>query len=237
MLSYFRIYIKFPEDKPIPLKLISEVALELDIDPSIISDFDWRSRTCERYRQEIRNYLGYRTGNNDDIKAFTEHLIKNILPHNPSGDLLMEQTRLFFYQNKVELFKRKMLERYITSSKHQFEQVFFQEVFASLTKADCYLIDQILEQTEQSKDYVSGDILTLSELKRDIPGAKLKNVDLALDKIALLGKITLPELVVNSVSRKLLLKYYDRIMALSPSNILEFSPTAKYANMAIFFHI
>lgn len=68
-------------------------------------------------------------------------------------------------------------------------------------------------------------------------GVRLKNVNFALDKIALLKQITLPKSIVDLVDRKLLLKYYDRIMALSPSNILEFSPVAKYATMAIFCYI
>lgn len=58
-----------------------------------------------------------------------------------------------------------------------------------------------------------------------------------MDKIALLKQITLPKSIVDLVDRKLLLKYYDRIMVLSPSNILEFSPVAKYATMAIFCYI
>ncbi|WP_341789694.1 Tn3 family transposase [Rickettsia endosymbiont of Polydrusus tereticollis] len=95
------------------------------------------------------------------------------------------------------------------------------------------MIDQILEQSEQSKN----GIIELSELKNDIPGVRLKNVNFALDKIALLKKITLPKSIVDLVDRKLLLKYYDRIMVLSPSNILEFSPVAKYATMAIFCYI
>ncbi len=233
MLSYFRSYIRFPaaEEKPIQLKLISDIALELEIEESILSEFDWSGRTAERYHNDIRKYLGYRKANNSDVSIFIEYLMNNILPHHPSNELLIEQTRLFFYQNKIELFKRKQLERYVASAKYQFEQEFFQKIFKSLSQDNCYLIDQILEQTEQD------GIIELSELKNDIPGARLKNVNFAIDKIALLRQITLSESTIDLIDRKLLLKYYDRVMALSPSNILEFSPAAKYATMAIFCHI
>lgn len=235
MLIYFRSHIKFPaaEEKPISLKLISAIASELDIEESILSKFNWSGRTAERYHQDIRKYLGYRQANNNDVLIFTEYLTNNILPHYPSNELLMEQTRLFFDQNKIVLFKKKQLDRYVASAKHQFEQKFFEKIFKSLSQDNCYLIEQILEQSEQSKN----GIIELSELKNDIPGVRLKNVNFALDKIALLKQITLPKSIVDLVDRKLLLKYYDRIMALSPSNILEFSPVAKYATMAIFCYI
>ena len=244
MIAYFRTYVRFPssEEKPISKRLLSSVASELGIEQSIIADFDWNSRTSERYRQDIRKYLGYRTANNDDVSMFTEYLITNILPHHHSNELLMEQTRLFFHKNKIELFKNKQLERYIISIKHQFEQKLFQKIFSSLSEDECYLIDQIIVQTEDVSTTtvtrtITTDIIELSELKKDIPGARLKNVNYAIDKINLLSKITLSDAVTSTVDRKLLLKYYDRIMALSPSNILEFSTTAKYATMAIFCHI
>ncbi len=41
------------------------------------------------------------------VLIFTEYLTNNILPHYPSNELLMEQTRLFFDQNKIVLFKKK----------------------------------------------------------------------------------------------------------------------------------
>jgi hypothetical protein len=64
-----------------------------------------------------------------------------------------------------------------------------------------------------------------------------QNVSYAIDRINLLSKIKVPPSVFSNVDRKLLLEYYDRVMALSPSNILEFNTITKYAVMAIFFHI
>lgn len=235
MLSYFRSYIQFPspEEQPVSLRLISAIAEDLDIEASVLSQFNWGGRTAERYHQDIRKYLGYRQANNNDVLIFTTYLINSILPNYPSNELLTEQIKLYFNQNKIELFKKKQLDRYVASAKHQFEQELFEKIFKGLSQDSCYLIDQILEQSEQSNHVV----IELAELKNDIPRARLKNVNFAIAKISVLQQITLPELVIDLVDRKLLLKYYDRIMALSPSNILEFSPVAKYATMAIFCYI
>lgn len=242
MLSYFRSDIKFPspQEKPISVKLISKIAEQLDIEEYSVLDFDWSSRTAERYRQNIKKYLGFREVNNNDALSFKEYLIKEVLPHNPSEVLFTEQTKEFFRKHKIALFKSTRLDRYIASAKQQFERKLFCMIYQNLSAESCDLIDQILTSPEQilkKSDKSQEDIIELAELKNNIAGARLKNINHALDKIKLLSKISISQEVASSINRKLLLKYYDRIMALHPSNILEFMEETKYAIMAIFCYI
>ena len=238
MISYFKRNIKFPsvDENPIPLKLISKVAIEIEMESYAydFSKFDWENRSIKRYRQQIRSYLGFREPLAVDAQQYIEYLQNDLLPNNPSNEVILEQTRLHFENKKVELFKNKSLNRHINSAQYQFEQNLFKTVYDSLDQDDFYLIDQILTENNEPPNQ---DIIALVDLKKDIPGARLKNVNLAIKKIELLSKISLPKQLCKNKNRKLLVKYYDRIMALSPSNILEFSTTAKYASMAIFFHI
>jgi TnpA family transposase len=236
MLNYFRKNIKFPfaDETYISPELIIQTAFELDINQDGSLDFAWNSRTCKRYRNEIRIYLEFREATDSDAPKFIEHLISEILPHHPSYELLREQTRLYFYKNRIELFKSQQLNRYISSSEHKFEQNLFHELFDNLSKNSLLLIDQIL--VEHTKN-TGSEIIELSELKKDIPGARLKHVESAINKITLLSKIQISESITDNVNRKILLKYHDRIMALSPSNILEFNTEAKYASMALFCHV
>ena len=97
-------------------------------------------------------------------------------------------------KQKLERFKEKQLNRYISSAKHQFEQKILQSAYDQLEFKERELIDKLLNQSDED------GMIELSELKKDIPGSTFKKLD-----------------------RKVLLEYYDRIMALSPSNILEFS--------------
>ena len=91
--------------------------------------------------------------------------------------------------------------------------------------------------TEYDDKDEKNAVMTLSNLRKDIPGARLKHINKAIEKINFLSRITVSSSVLHKVSRKVLVKYYERVMALSPSNILEFNITAKYAIMAIFSHI
>ena len=119
------------------------------------------------------------------------------------------------------------------SAKQQFEQRLFSKIFNNLTQENLLLIDLVLDKGSAE----DNGVIELSELKKDIAGAKIKNIQYAIDKIKLLSKLNLAESIFESVDRKLLLKYYDRVMAFVPSNILECTPIVKYATMAIFFHI
>ncbi|WP_100551500.1 Tn3 family transposase [Caedibacter taeniospiralis] len=240
MLGYFKIHLRFPlsDEVFLLLKLSSKVATELELEQQNIFEFDWSSRTVERYRNNIRQLLGYREATNEDASPYINYLQNEVLPKFPSKEIILAQSRLYFKRHKIEQFSVKQINRYITSAQQQFEQSFFQSIFDNLTPDDCYLIDQILTTSTEKIEKVKGDdIIALVDLKKDIPGARLKNVNLAIKKIEQLIKIKLSKDLYINKNRKLLIKYYDRIMALAPSNILEFSTIAKYATMAIFCHI
>ena len=234
MLVYFKEYIQFPSNKvsTISTQLLLQVAKHLDIDPIHIS-FEWNTRTVERYRQDIREYLGYRVANAGDVEFIINYLIDQLIPRYLSDSVLLEQVRAYFAKNKIEIVSAKQLENYISLAKQRFEQQFLGQIFDSLSQDNLVLIDCMLD-TDTS---VNHGVIELFELKKDIAGARLKNVQGAIDKINLLKRIKLPNFILDSVDRRLILKYYDRVMAFVPSNILEFSPMTKYATMAIFCHI
>jgi hypothetical protein len=156
-----------------------------------------------------------------------------VIPRQLSDSVLLEQTRLYFSKNKIEIVSAQQLEGYILLANQKFEQQFFDKIFNNLNQEDFLLIDRILSKDGDEDD----EIIELSELRQDIAGAKIKNIQDAIDKVNVLSRIKLPDTVVDAVDRKLLLKYYERVIAFAPSNILDFSPTIKYATMAIFCHV
>jgi len=232
MLVYFKEYVQFPSNKanPISMQLLLQVAKHLDIEQIDIIAFDWSVRTGERYRQDIRQYLGYRIANAKDIELTINYLVDNLIPRHLSDSVLLEQTRTYFVKNKIEIASTKQLESYLVLASQKFEQQFLGKIFDNLNQENLLLIDRILNK-DSDEDH---EVIELAELKKDISGAKIKNVQEAVDKINLLGQIKLSNSIIDAVDRKLLVKYYERVMAFAPSNILDFTPTIKYATMAIF---
>ena len=233
MLVYFRQHTKFPNGKVISTQLILQVAKDLDISPIQIAAFNWLGRNAKKYRQDIRKYLGYRTSTIHDSTHIIDYLVNQLIPQHLPESVLLEQVRLYFVKNKIEIVSTKQLEHYISSATQKFEQQFVSKIFNHLTQEQLVLIDLMLETNSN----VENEVIELSELKKDIAGAKIKNIQGAIDKINLLQQIKLPESIVDSVNRKFLLKYYERVMAYVPSNIKDFSLMTKYATMAVFCHI
>lgn len=241
MLVYFKKHAQFPSNKTniISAQLLLQVAKNLDITSAHVTAFDWNisMRTEERYRQDIRQYLGYHVANTEDAALVIDYLVDNLISRYLSDAVLLEQTRTYFVKNKIEIVSTKQLENYILLAKQRFEQEFLGKIFDNLNSKNLLLIDHILGKEIEEDLEEDLEIIELSELKQDIAGAKIKNVQEAIDKINLLGQIKLSDAITESVDRKLLFKYYERVMAFAPSNILDFTPTIKYATMAIFCHV
>ena len=233
MLAHFKCHTIFPDDKEISSQLILEVSKDLDIPAIQIVSFDWQGRNAKKYRQDIREYLGYRISTIQDTSNIIEYLVNQLIPRHLPESALLEQVRIYFVTNKIEIVSIKQLEHCISSARQNFEHQFIGKIFDHLTQEQLVLIDLILE-TDSNEE---NKIIELSELKKDIAGAKIKNIQSAIDKINLLQQIRLPEGIVDSVDRKFLLQYYERVIAFVPSNIKDFAPMTKYVIMAVFCHV
>jgi hypothetical protein len=128
------------------MQLLLQVAKHLDIDQTQIISFDWDTRTGERYRQDIRQYLGYRVANVKDIGLIINYLVDDLIPCHMSDSVLLEPIRTYFAKNKIEIVNTKKLESYISSAKQKFEQQFFNKIFDNLTQENLLLIDYILSK-------------------------------------------------------------------------------------------
>lgn len=169
MLGYFKTHINFPSsDKELSRELTIQISSELNEPLTFLENIDWGNRITKRFRKQIRIYLGYREPNSKDSEEFIKYLVEKILPNGPSDALLLEQARQYFENSKVEAFKEKQLQRHINSAKYQFEQKLFQSINNSFSSEDTKLIDKVLLAIEKTSE---DGIISLSELKNDIPGA------------------------------------------------------------------
>ncbi|MBT6207004.1 MAG: DUF4158 domain-containing protein, partial [Francisellaceae bacterium] len=235
MLGYFRKHIRFPsKGETLPLYLKQSALNYLNISHHQLFKFDWSARTAKRYRHEIRQLLGFSEPTNQDAMHYIEHLTTTVIPHSPSDESMYEQSKIYFKLHKLESFKPNQLLRYIATAKNQFEQQLFNKIYKSISIQDKALIQEILSTDKES---ININTIRLADLKQDIPGARLKNVKQGMLQLQSLGRFTWPTDIFNSIDRRTLLKYYDRIMALSPSNIQESNKISLYALMSIFCYI
>ena len=237
LLKYFQLESRYPKHiKFIDPLMLNTIANQLNILPSMINQFDWEGRSTKRFRQEVRELLGYRKVASNDMHDFKVWLFKNVFPNAIKRSQRIEHAYTYFRDNKIEPFTSRELERHISSSHREFEQQLFESIYGKLDDKTTLLMDELLsEDTEIDDNDINDDSeIKFKHLKIDIPGAKLKNVSRAIQKIDCLKQLDLTVDALFSLSEKLIKKYYQRVMAERPSGMREHKSHVRYATFSIF---
>ena len=129
------------------------------------------------------------------------------------------------------------MDRHINSAHKIFERQLFYSIYNELSDVTKTTMDSLLSDDDESDNESELEDLShikFKHLKQDIPGAKLKNVEFAINKINYLRKLQLPENILSNIAIKLINKYYTRVMAELPSSLLEYKEHIRYATFSIF---
>jgi TnpA family transposase len=240
MLQYYKIKITFPTThNSLVSYLSSSMAKEIKTEPCYFHELELNHRTVKRFRQIIRGRFGFRESTDEDSTHFVKWLAGDLLPKMPQDHELKSAIRSYYQSVKIEPFSDKQQERYIDSAKKKLEINLFTVIETQLTQKNRDLIDVLLNSAvnEEINEKQRPREINLNTLKKGIPGAKLKHVQLAIGKYQTIRTLLLPDSSISGFHRKILLKYYDRIMAYSPSHIKALDERAKYSTMGIFCHI
>ena len=242
MLKFFQEKGRYPTKKDtIDPMILSSLATQLKVSSILFAPVYLETRISERFRQKIRGFLGYRIAKLSDA----ETLIIWLIDQTKNGSYTMPQYREkayeFFRENKLEPFTHERTDRYIRSAIHRFEKQFFGDIAKQLSpesvKAVNDLLQADLKTNTSEKDNDTDDEITFRRLKADVAGVKLKHVAFEIKKLNFIRNISISSSLLDNRPRKLVKKYYQRIMAASPSNVLEFVPDARAASMACFVYM
>ncbi len=249
MFKFFQIERRYPTKTDLISKeLINSLSIQLNCSVINFENYNWATRTAKRFRQAIRAFFNYSEPGEVDKEKLINWLIKTHLPQAPTLLQCHAYAYQFFQKNHLEPFSPKKVNRYILSAIHQFEKEFFSSILSKLSAEtiksfngllnDSNSIDKVNILTENAEDIEDDNtLIKFRHLKKDLAGVKLKHVDFEIKKLSYFRNISLSTQSFNTTPRKLLQKYYMRIMVASPSNILEYVPAVRYASMASFWYI
>ncbi len=229
MLKFFQLKGRFPTKKDaIEPLLLYALAKQLQTSHVLFEFYHLETRSAKRFRSKIREFLGFKIATLSDAETLITWLIEQTKKAPYTLPQYREKTHEFFVMNKLEPFTPERTERYIRSAIHRFEKQFFADIAKQLLPKSVKLVNDLLCEDAKTnglkKDNIPDDEITLRRLKADVAGIKLKHVAFEIKKLNFIRNIPIPSLLFNNTPRKLVKKYYQRIMAGSPSNILEFVP-------------
>ena len=244
---FFQTNKRFPEASDIPL-LVNSVAHVCVFLNTHIQDhhtivkkcLNDKHRTIKRYKEEIRALFGFRLGTLVDKCAFINHCKQTVFPSAPKWDQAVAVAHDYLSVQKIEPYSEKQLNRLLTTAHQQFESEFFVNIEQSLKPETKKALDALL--TETCIDITSPELLfsmhthqlTLTELKQDQVQLKIDSILVEVKKYQALSTIVIPNTIEHLGSRKLLEKYYKRVLALSPSHLKNNAAPIRYAYLAIF---
>jgi len=239
LLQYYKIKHQFPDTHNGLVSYLSKImADKIKTETCYFHEIDTNHRTVKRFKHAIRKMFGFREPTDADSIQFIDWLVSVYLPKMPKDHEVAVAIRAWYQSAKIEPFSDKQQARYLDSARNKFEEQLFKKIVNRLSKKDKEFIDSILNRAMDDLDEKQcSKEINLNTLKKGIPGAKLKHVQFAVEKYEAIRTLWLPDSITASLSRKILLKYYDRIMAYSPSHINELDECAKYAMVTIFCHI
>lgn len=241
MLKFFQLENKYPNStQSIPAEMISTLVHQLHTSEESINYFEWNGRSSERFRHEIREFLGFRKAVVADSESLMQWLIQCHLPDVPTFSQCRELAKQYLLQQKVEPFSPKELDKYLRAAHAKFEKEFFTAICNELSGLTLQQFNELISESDEEhsfEDDLKNNSIKLHHLKKDIGEAKLKNIKNAILKMDYLKIINLPDEKLKKFPRKLLMKYYRRIMAEYPSHIREHDTLRQSAMMSIFCHV
>lgn len=242
LLVFFKTNGRFPTAGDLELpQLIRDTTAYLQF-VLTLKDGDWNNRTYDRFKQEIRFITGFRVAALADKQTFLHHCKTLIFPMAPTWEQALEQGYAYFKTQKLEPYSEKQLYRFLNTAHHQFETEFFGKIEESLSEFTKKALGQLIAENDDStpceeEKALTQPSMTLRELKESRVQLKIKPILEEIQKYRNLHKLELPENLKDKGTRKLFLKYYDRVLIESPSHIQSHKPPIRYAYLALFCHI
>jgi len=241
MLKYFLENYRYPNnDNGVSSKNIKFIAEQLESSTfNNLHDFNWSSRTVSRYKQAIRDYLGYREPSEQDKGRLLRHLLSDVIPNGSDTHQSIEHAYEFLSKNKVEPFQPKVIERIVKSAHSQFQDTLFKRIYARLNRQSIAAINHLMAENERkvdkNKPIPMGEI-KYKHLKKDMGGIKLTTIQNEINKLTLLRSIKLPENILSGISRRLLTRLYRWVSNESPAVLDKYKTQTKYSLLVIFLY-
>ena len=229
LLKFFQINGHFPERiTDIPEQVLEYLAESLELGGVIESVFEIPERTHERYRAEIRNFLGFRPACiEDSISA--QHFLTVHLKNSGRDDegVLLKELKEWYRSKHIEPPTIERQKRIIGTALQEFETEIFRDIHGKLSAETKQAIDLLLLTNSQ-------DSLGFSDLKANVGRVSLDSVLQELSKLTCINNLALPENLYSGFSEQAIKTYRLRAGTESVRDMREHPTEQRYAMAAIF---
>ena len=244
LLKYFQAFARFP-DSPAEISedIVSYIAQQLQISPTIYSEYNWQGRSISNHRASIRKLFEFRTATIIDGEEMVDWLKAEIIPNEQRIEPITELVYQQFRELQIEPPTEGRVERLIKSAVASHETDFCTQTLRLLTSEMIEQIDILLstDETNEIEDSESekrpfGKLRTsdFAFLKTDPGAVGLGSFLNEIEKLKRIRLVGLPRSLFSGISAKLIKTYRQRAATEYPYDLRQHQPAIRYTLMAAF---
>jgi len=227
LLKCFLLDGRFPQFRmDVPTTVLAFLATQLDIDPVVYVQYEWRGRSSEDHRAQIRTLLGFREATIHDSDDLAVWLSTQIL-HTHDTDLARLKATAYTRYRALpcEPPTPDRVERMLRSALAAYEDRWYAQIFAHLTPTTIMALDALVTTTMPAESTADPTAPTaaprtvLQILKTD-PGPL--RVETAYDEVAKLRHLRtldLPANLFTTVPPRILATLRQRVAVEEPHEL------------------
>jgi TnpA family transposase len=237
LLKWFQYEGQFPRRKQdVPLDIVEHLARQLEVEPGAFRDYVWQGRTLERYRAQIRQYLGFQEATVQDAETLTAWLTEEVLPKQREMSALTIALYDRCRAQRLEPPTPERIERLIRSALRAADERFYAETRAKLSPTTRARLDALLTSTRTEQD--AGDDSSgrslLHELKQGTGAVNVDTLLMEIDKLAQIEALELPEDLFLDAAPKVVESYRQRVAVEDLHEVQRHPDLVRYTLLAAF---
>ena len=235
LLKFFEVEGRFPRHKhEIPAPVVAHVAGQVEVATDLYLQYDWRGRSIEQHRADIRALLGFRTATIQDGRDLVAWLGTQEIVYERQIEPVKAAAYARCRALRIEPPSPDRVDRLVRSAMHTAEERVCAAVHARLPSAALAEMDALLDTTrlaEASTFAETGD-MPLHTLKADPGRIGLESVLAEIAKLQRLRRVGLPADLFRDVAPKLVATYRQRAAAEPPRELRAHAARIRYTLLA-----
>ena len=235
LLKFFEVEGRFPRHKhEIPALVVAHVAGQVEVVADLYLQYDWRGRSIEQHRADIRALLGFRTATIQDGRDLVAWLGTQEIVYERQIEPVKAAAYARCRALRIEPPSPDRVDRLVRSAMHTAEERVCGAVHARLPSAARAEMDALLDTTRLAEDSTSAETgdMPLHTLKADPGRIGLESVLAEIAKLQRLRRVGLPADLFRDVPPKLVATYRQRAAAEPPRELRAHAAPLRYTLLA-----
>ena len=243
LLKFFQREMRFPQSATeVPSVVVDYLAKQAKVRPDQFQIYEWRGRTIEYHRAQIRALHGFRESSVEDARALSQWLQEHVLQQEGNHEHLKVAVYQRCRELKIEPPTPERIERVVRSATRSHEETFIAETLSRLSLENQTFLDALLHPApiEPEKQSNHGEGTPESQrtiwqtLKADPGRASTETMCLEIAKLEKLRSLKLPPALFAKAPRKILQGYKQRAAVEEPYELRRHATALRYTLLSAF---